>query len=383
MADNALLSKLQICLVVTSITRGDILDGYCAQAQAEGLGDQLTIIMIPDRKSPAQLFEKCEYLAKLGFHVRCPSLQEQETFLEKLNYPTELIPYDSDNRRNIGYLMARELGCDVLVSLDDDNYCSGQDGIFRDYALVCQNDILLPAVHSSNGWFNVCDMLEIEPNYQVYPRGFPYHKRHQQAEVTFVEESGPIRLNAGLWLGEPDLDAITWLAAPVRAKSFRGQPVLLGQDIWSPINTQNTSLNRDLIVAYYFVRMGYPVAGMHIDRYGDIFSGYFCQACVRHLGHRIRVGTPIALHRRNGHNYLRDLTHELACIWVLEDLSEWLREVKLEGRTYAEAYLSLAAALDHQVERFRGFIWTDATRGYFHQMTYCMRQWVAACQRIG
>ena len=245
---------------------------------------------------------------------------------------------------------------------------------------------LLPNTYvmsGSNGWFNVCSMLEIDPNQEVYPRGFPYRKRHQQAEVSTVEESGPVRLNAGLWLGHPDLDAVTWLAAPCRATSFKGESVLLGRDAWCPINTQNTSLHCDLIVAYYFVRMGYSLAGMAIDRYGDIFSGYFCQACVRHLGHRIRVGTPVAFHGRNAHSYLRDLTHELACILVLEDLTEWLCEATLQGSTYPETYLSLAVALDHQVERFRGSIWTDAARGYFHQMTYCMRQWVVACQQIG
>jgi len=379
------MSKLKFAIVVTTIGKGDFLDIYCQQASIEGLRHHLRIIVIPDQKSPTELYEKCNSLVSAGFDVACPSLSEQESYLTRFGSLVDLIPYNSDNRRNIGFLMALEWGCDVLISLDDDNYCIQIQGnnVFDNYAVVCRDQVKLPAVYSSNNWFNICDMLEVEPNSRVYPRGFPYHKRHQQAEVTFAEESGPVRLNAGLWLGEPDLDAITWLAAPVRAKSFNGQSVFLGQNTWSPINTQNTSLHRDLIVAFYFVRMGYPLAGMPIDRYGDIFSGYFCQACVRHLGHRIRVGTPIALHKRNSHNYLRDLTNELGCIWVLEDLTEWLCEIKLEGNTYAEAYLSLADALNHQVERFKGFIWTDATRAYFHQMSYCMRQWVAAFRQIG
>ena len=377
------MNKPKICIVMTTINSGDVLDGYCKQARNEGIDNYLRVIVIPDRKSPSALYERCERLSSIGFDVICPDLSEQESFLNKFDNLAPLIPYDSDNRRNVGFLMALEWGCDVLVSLDDDNFCQPGGNIFNNYAVVCQDDVNLPAVHSSTGWFNVCDMLEVGPNYEIYPRGFPYHKRHQKMSLNFRVESGSVRLNAGLWLGDPDLDAITWLAAPVRVKSFKGQSILLGQDTWSPINTQNTSLHRDVIVTYYFVRMGYPVAGMLIDRYGDIFSGYFSQACVRHLGHRIRVGTPIALHKRNSHNYLRDLTQELACILALEDLAEWLREVKLEGSTYTESYLSLADAIDHQVERFKGFIWTEATRGYFHQMTYCMRQWVAACRQIG
>jgi hypothetical protein len=200
--------------------------------------------------------------------------------------------------------------------------------------------------------------------------------------LSFTKETGDIRMNVGLWLQEPDLDAIAWLAAPVRATGFKGESFLLGNDTWGPINTQNTALHRDLIVSYYFVRMGYPLAGMPIDRYGDIFSGYLSQACIRHMGHRIRIGTPVADHKRNSHNYLRDLTGELACILTLEPFTEWLHDLKLQGSTYSETYLSLADAIDHQVQLFSGQIWTDATRGYFHQMTYCMRQWEKACRIV-
>ncbi len=73
---------------------------------------------------------------------------------------------------------------------------------------------------------------------------------------------------------------------------------------------------------------------MSIDRYGDILSGYFAQACVRHMGHRVRVGTPCVDHRRNAHHYLKDATHEMGCVWLIEDLADWLVELKLQGGTY-------------------------------------------------
>ena len=98
--------------------------------------------------------------------------------------------------------------------------------------------------------------------------------------------------------------------------------------------------------------MGYPLAGMPIDRYGDIFSGYFSQACVRHLGYNIRVGSPIADHRRNSHNYMRDAANEFACIWVLEDITQWLVEAKLEGSNYGDVYASLADQLKTWSNRF-------------------------------
>lgn len=368
-------------IVLTTINAGGILDGYCQQAEKEGVKEQLRLIVIPDRKTPSQLFDKCKEVKAKGFAIDCPTVEEQDAYLKKLGAFSALVPYNSDNRRNIGYLMALESGDPILLSIDDDNYCIGET--YQTSSLVLEEVVKLPAVHSSNGWFNFCDMLEVEPACTFYPRGFPYHKRHQRPQITYQEETGPVRMNVGLWLQEPDLDAITWLTAPVRARSFKGKSCLLGQDTWSPINTQNTALHRDLIVTYYFVRMGYPLAGMNIDRYGDIFSGYLSQACVRKMGHRIRVGTPVADHKRNSHNYLRDLGGEMACVFVLEAFTEWLHDLKLEGRTYPEVYLSLADAIEHQIQHFTGSIWTDSTRGYFHQMAYCMRQWVKACALVG
>jgi hypothetical protein len=87
-------------------------------------------------------------------------------------------------------------------------------------------------------------------------------------------------------------------------------------------------------------------------------------------------------HRRNAHRHLRDATQELPGIWALEDLLPWLVEVRLDGQTYGEAYLSLSAQLEDSVSRFSGFIWTDATREYFRSMAASMRAWVLACQQV-
>jgi hypothetical protein len=371
------MDKPRFAIVVTTINNGDFLERYCQHLDVKGWRDNLTIIVIPDRKSPSELYQKCKSLVSRGFNILCPSLFEQETYLSRFDNLAHIIPYDSDNRRNIGFLMALEQGNDILISIDDDNMCRAEEDFIGEHAVVCQNEKEFETVHSANGWFNICDLMDVQPQ-NVYPRGFPYRFRRQPAEIRYCVEQGTVHLNAGLWLKEPDLDAVTWLANPARSVSFRGQSVLLGRDTWSPINSQNTAIYRDAIVSYYFVRMGYQLGGMNIDRYGDIFSGYFCQACVCHLGYRIRIGTPVVDHIRNTHNYLHDLTNELACILLIEDIAPWLKEVKLEGSTYVEAYLSLAAAIEDAVEKFSGFLWNESTRDYFHQMAHHMRIWTKA-----
>lgn len=362
-------------LVVTTIYDLGVMESYFCNFLKYGHLDQVWVFVIPDRKTPAQAYERCRDLRQRGMQIYCPTIEDQERFLVKVGFPPGLIPYDSDNRRNVGYLMALEHGLDFVISIDDDNFCSSED-FFSEHLAVYQGDGEIPVVSSSTGWFNPCSLLEMNHNCPVYPRGFPYYARRSEPKMALKKSRPQIHINAGLWLADPDLDAITWLVLPTRALNFKGLSVVLDRNTWSPINTQNTALRREAVAAYYFIKMGYPLAGMpSIDRYGDIFSGYFVQACAKHLGGSVRIGSPIVEHKRNTHNYLRDAMQEWACIMVLEDLIPAIVEFGLEGSSYPEVYISLSYALEDTVERMKGAVWTDATRGYFHQVAYYMRLW--------
>jgi len=370
-------------LVLTTIHDGDVLQGYYDNITKYGHLEHASVIVIPDRKTPSEVFVRAQQLSRRGLNIACPTIAEQDEFLDKLGGFAGLVPYDSDGRRNVGFLMALERGVDFLVSIDDDNYCLPDSDFLSEHGIVCSAPQELDVLESSSGWFNICDLLELEPPVTVYPRGFPYRQRHKKGDVCYRRMTGTVRLNAGLWLSEPDLDGITWLGVPVRALGLRGDSsVVLAPGSWTPINSQNTALHRDAIPSYYFIRMGYPLGGTKIDRYGDIFSGYFTEICAQHMNHLLRVGMPVVDHRRNRHDYLKDASAELPCILVLEDLLEWLKQTRLEGQSYPMAYLSLSHALEDAVESFKGSIWTDSTRGYFHQMGYWMRQWLRACRAI-
>src|SRR6185369_1306881 len=184
-------------------------------------------------------------------------------------------------------------------------------------------------------------MLTTSSSEEIYPRGFPYFARKKSRTITNVKRTARVAMNAGLWLTDPDVDAISRIAIAPRVSGASEEPVFLGPRTWSPINTQNTAIARDAVAAYYYVRMGFSLGGLSIDRYGDILSGYFCQACVKQRGEAIRIGSPVADHRRTPHNLFKDLYHELAGIVIIDDLLPWLTEVKLAGATYAELYASL------------------------------------------
>ena len=370
-------------IVLTTINDPRVLDDYLANFSRYGHIDDVRVFLIPDKKTPPEAYTRCKDLTRRGLNVVCPSLDEQEEFLGRVGFPAHLVPYNSDNRRNIGYLMALEGGDGIIISIDDDNYPRQDEDFFAEHSIVSAGALEAEAVNTASGWFNVCDLLELDRPGVTYPRGFPYFARHATPQVTRVRTAADIHINAGLWLMDPDVDGISWLTAPTHALSLKGGSLVLGDKAWSPINSQNTSLRRECIASYYFLKMDYQLNGIPIDRYGDIFSGYFAQACVRHLNGDIRVGSPVADHRRNSHNYMKDAASEWGCIVMLEDILAWLPEARLSGGTYHEAYVSLSHELQEAAERFSGSIWTDAARGYFHQAAFYMRKWAAACERLG
>ena len=77
----------RIAIAVTTIGDGAFLDGFRRQAEAEGLREQVHFFVIPDRKTPPQLAERCQALAAEGYQVSCPTLPEQEAYLARLGAP--------------------------------------------------------------------------------------------------------------------------------------------------------------------------------------------------------------------------------------------------------------------------------------------------------
>jgi hypothetical protein len=113
---------LRAAMVLTTIADPVVLEGYFANFAEQGHLEQVQVIVIPDRKTPPTAFLRCADLRNRGLDVVCPTLEQQERTLRCLGFPPDLVPYDSDNRRNVGYLMAVEAGANFLISIDDDNY---------------------------------------------------------------------------------------------------------------------------------------------------------------------------------------------------------------------------------------------------------------------
>ncbi len=376
-------------IVVTTIFEPAWLEGYLSNIDVHGRREEVTVRIICDRKTPASVYTAAAAARDRGFRVDCPDLDEQAAYQRTLGID-DLIPWNTDNRRNIGFLRAWESGADVLISIDDDNYCRGEVDYVGEHHVVGERarDLENHMGVEDGEWFNICTLLDIEPSAPVYPRGFPYNARGPEHEAMLapadtVDPDAIVAVNAGLWLVDPDADAITRLALAPRVRAASSTAVLIGASTWTPVNTQNTGLLRAAIPAYYYVRMGYEFArdeDRSLRRHPvRLLPPGLCQAP---RAHRPR-GFTVVDHRRTPHNLFIDLHQELAGVVLLEDFVPWLKDLPLQGSTYAETYAVLAEQLEVAAPSFRGMVWDEGGREFLVDTARCMRTWLRTIDRIG
>jgi hypothetical protein len=308
-------------IVFTTIYRPKVLFDLQQNLEQHGHLDSALCWVVGDNKTPAACADVCKEVSSLGLETRYLDIASQDEWGRRFSDFYSRIPYDNESRRNIGYLHALEYGCERLISIDDDNFPTSNDFIAGH--LNTGKSWEAEIVEEPSGFHNICEYLEIEPNRQIFPRGFPlgFRENRNELRTTGAPKGVLVGVTLGLWLRDPDVDATTWLNGKVQSKAYVGPPhVMLGQSTWSPVNTQNTSVTRELIPAFLCIPMGYPVPGGRIERYGDIWGGYFLQALMSGTPYHVCVGHPIVEHRRNPHNYLDDLRHEF---WGLV-LTDWL-----------------------------------------------------------
>ncbi len=367
---------------MTTINVPVLLEAYADNFEKFGHKDNVFMIVIPDLKTPPAAKECVQKIAQRGFDADYVHMDRQESWLARFPELKALIPYNSDNRRNIGFLMAAERGCDILISIDDDNYCTPGEDFYACHAITGTTQTR-PCVTSKSGWFNICSLLDNTHQRVLYPRGYPFEWRDKDAELEIKPATGFIAANAGLWTHDPDIDAVTRLNNEhVKMTRMNRDSIMLAPRTKSPVNSQNTALIADAIAAYYFVLMGENLDGCKLDRYGDIWSGYFLGKCVEHMRHYIGVGTPVAFHKRNQHDFFKDLRQELWCMIITESLVKMLEKIELKGTTYADSYRSLSFELEKAVQETDESCFTPEVRQYFVKITKAMRVWVDVFQEV-
>jgi hypothetical protein len=371
---------MRYSIVITTIHLPRVLEALSDNLQRYSRKDEAEVLVIGDTKTPVETREYVAQFRRQGFHFEYWCVSAQRAWLRPFPDLAEIIPYNSDNRRNVGYLVAYERGRECIIALDDDNFPVVADylGGHAKVGSLCK----LSTVRSSSGWYNVCRLLETEEDYLVYPRGYPYCYRWlEDEEYEFFEDEGRVVVNAGLWLGDPDVDAVTRLSRPVSSVALKEEALMLAPSTNCPFNTQNTAFHRDILPCNYYVVMGEMIGGMKIDRYGDIWSSYFARKAVDRMEDRIAFGVPLTDHKRHSHDLLKDLGQEYWGMVLTNRLVGILSQIQLGADDYFGCCIELSRKLENLIKGQNDL--SEDVRGYFGRVCSNMRIWVDVCKELG
>jgi len=323
----------KFAIVTTTINNPTLLDDYAADSLNSGYGN-LSFIVVGDKKTdPAAKGFVNGLNEKYPFEFIYMDPNDQISYLKKYPSLETFLPWNCVQRRNVGILYAYEKKADIIITIDDDNFIA-VPGFLDGHALVdSQNDI--KHLKSDSKWLNICDFLEDKNEREFFVRGFPISERKMSRLPKYeCQLNRKVVVNGGLWLGDPDIDAITRLTSPIDVYKYsRNDNFALDKDVWCPFNSQNTALSSEVIPAYFL--------SPHIGRFDDIWASYFVKRVADYFNHSIAFGFPLVKQERNDHNLWNDLELELFGNKNTERLVEWMRSAKITGNTYKDVSLSL------------------------------------------
>lgn len=331
---------MKTAIVVTTINVPILLDAYASDVVKHGRQEDVTFFVVSDQKTPDEAETFLEHLgSKYGVRCRWIGAKEQTEFL--LDYPRLALPWNCVQRRNIGHLMAWKEGFDIIVALDDDNFIASEDyigGHLKSFSKPPRY-----STSSLNGWFNCCSGLSDKSGKYFFPRGYPIKPRSDPSCLYNVHTENPrIIVNAGLWLGNPDIDAVTRLSICPDINGFTWKDsIALSQGTWCPFNSQNTAVHRDAVPAWFM--------SPHVGRYDDIWASYIVLACAQHLRHTVSFGQPLVRQDRNQHDLWNDLDLERMGMQITDDFCDVLRKVDFTASTYISCARQALAAINRWV----------------------------------
>lgn len=371
-------------IVFTTIFHPTVLNDLFENISKYNHLSDTKIWVVGDRKTPESVRQLVQETQQKGLETVYLGIEEQDVWGAAHLKFYERIPYNNETRRNIGYLRALEDGCQVLISMDDDNFPTQDD--FVGGHMQTGSSWQGENVEEPNGFHNICEYITFTPSRRIYPRGFPFSLRGSVNAPRFTRTSSEARIGAtaGLWLSDPDVDATTWLNGKISGVAYIGKPTtVLAQSTWTPINTQNTSVARDLIPAYLCIPMGWDVPGGKLQRYGDIWGGYFLQTLMRGTEYHIAFGKPLVEHRRNPHNYIDDLRYEFWGMILTDWLVDMLRtQFKPKSAVMCDRVHELAIFLEGEASESLPAFAPVEIRAFMQHLGTTMHAWSDVCSKF-
>jgi len=279
----------------------------------------------------------------------------------------QLIPKKSHAETSFGLLVAHERGnYDMIVFIDDDTLPYNDEDFIGTH---WQNLNLKRAktFSSSAKWINAINPLGTK----FYPRGFPYNKRELEANIEEREcnFNRNIVVSQGLWQNVPDLNARDYLTIKERDLCVNF-PFVTDKDNWITVCSMNLAFRPEVIPAFYQLPMG----ERNVDRFDDIWSGFFLKKILDHMDRYMISGPPLCNHNKFPRSLEFDIKKEDLGIKMNEELYKALERIDLRRTDYLNNYQRIASELPKKIP--------NDFKDYFSFLSKKMLSWTELIKKL-
>jgi glycosyltransferase involved in cell wall biosynthesis len=239
------------------------------------------LIVVGDMKTPHDEYKNidCYYM----------SPREQEKKYTKLSGS---IGWNCIQRRNLGFVEAYNQGADVVATVDDDNIPYDNWGV----NLLVGTECMIDCWEAENGVFDPLSVTNIN---NLWHRGYPLSLIKTKNNIKYLGKTlRKVLVQADLWDGDPDIDAIARSVYQPEVKIDISSPFC--SNVISPFNSQNTFISREVLP--YYMMLPY------VGRMDDIWGAYLIQKI---FPHSIVYGLPTVYQERNPHDLIVDMEKEI------------------------------------------------------------------------
>lgn len=253
-----------------------------------------SLVVIGDKKTPSDFH--------IDGAIYVPP-EEQERYDPDLS---EALGWNCVERRNYGFLWARDMGAEVVAVVDDDNI--PLDGWGEN--VFVGREVEVDYYETDLAAF---DPVAVTEHAHLWHRGFPPQLLAERDFGTPRRKVVRPDVQADFWNGDPDIDAICRMQF-MPDVTFDPATFPIASNRIGPFNSQNTFIHPDWLGEYFL----FPFVG----RFIDIWTAYYVQA----RGATLIYGPPTVYQDRNEHDLTRDLAAEFVgyehTLRLLERLTE-------------------------------------------------------------
>lgn len=248
------------------------------------------MIVVGDQKTPHDCYRAIEgiiYLDPQSQQAKYPSL-------------SSMLGWNTIQRRNIGFIEAYKMGCEIMATVDDDNYP------YEDWGknLIVGKTLDIDFFETKNIAF---DPFSVTNHSHIWHRGYPVELINSRKNNNYAgKKKMRVLVQSDLEDGDPDIDAICRIYESKPIVKFNNIDPFASNKI-APFNSQNTFLHRECIPYYSMIHL----EEKYDSRMDDIWGGFLLQHFLSEKMPFVAFSKSSVYQDRNVHDFVTDMEREV------------------------------------------------------------------------